>query len=1089
MSSSALRFLSVLALVGLHFEGLPAVEYFFDDFEGYVDDLGLVEDGGWMPVDVNTPVENATWTVMNPGGRAFPPTDNGRPSEGIFLISDSDKAGGDNPTGSGMSHDIWSPVFSCVGATAVWLHLDTSAQLNNNGVCVFDIDVTTNEGADWTNVFRSVAPGRGVPPLPTTGNADGVFGLLHVDLSAQAAGKPDVRFRLRHFEPNDDWWIAVDNVIVDDQPPGNGATNLLLETFDGGIPDTWTVRSDATPPNTGASTWNTEDTCKRILVNFNGGTFPDGVDGRRLHRLDGKSAIMESGCAAEAAEDEYLITPAFNCTNATDVFLHFKSNCLVDSSTQEVLLSLDGGETFEAEPIFSYVLGGLMASGEEPFFAERTFEIPAAVGESEVAFAFHFRGPGEDAAWGIDDVRVSANGTGFEQRTCQNRQFAVSAYDPAAGSISMTWKTIPGDEGFSILANGAPIGATLAAGTTSFTHTSPPPGSAITYRLQSRKAGSVELECEAPPVNTFTCVSDLSCCADQGLKTVRLTWTPGSNLGGAGYKVLRDGATIQSAVPFTANTFTDTVGGPGTYLYELALDGGDPAQCPGLSLECTAVFVGGDAIFYDDFDCYTTDADLTAAGWAIHEENSPVEMAAWTIRNPGGRDNPPLRDGRPSKGKFLVSDSDNASGENPTGTGISHDIWSPVLDATGRTEVWIHMDASLVLNNNGKAVFDVDVSVDGGANWVNVFRRVAPGRTEAEPLPLADIPEGFEGGPQVGNADGFFGPLDVDISAVAAGRPSFRFRLRQFEPNDDWWVAVDNVLVDTKPVRGGSRVLLDTEDFSGGIPDTWFVDSLDGIAPWMVADPCLISLLLSNGGLFPDSFDGRGLHHLDDSFAMVSADEFCATRAGDETLSTPTIDASDAAEVFLHFKSGIIPSDAIQEVLLSIDNGVTFDRANPIFSYNLGAGMLRDDESVYNELILSVPRAAGESQVVFGFHYLNSSQRTSYWAIDDVQVTAEGPAGGVFHRGDSDQNGNVELTDAIQVLGFLFLGSETRVPECRDAADADDNGEIQLTDAVRILGYLFLGGPAPPAPGPTSSPCGPDPSEDSLDCASYSACE
>ena len=44
--------------------------------------------------------------------------------------------------------------------------------------------------------------------------------------------------------------------------------------------------------------------------------------------------------------------------------------------------------------------------------------------------------------------------------------------------------------------------------------------------------------------------------------------------------------------------------------------------------------------------------------------------------------------------------------------------------------------------------------------------------------------------------------------------------------------------------------------------------------------------------------------------------------------------------------------------------------------------------------------------------------------------------------------------------------------EGADVGDADETALVNVTDAVFILNYLFLGGPAPPAPGPTS--CGPD---------------
>jgi hypothetical protein len=97
-----------------------------------------------------------------------------------------------------------------------------------------------------------------------------------------------------------------------------------------------------------------------------------------------------------------------------------------------------------------------------------------------------------------------------------------------------------------------------------------------------------------------------------------------------------------------------------------------------------------------------------------------------------------------------------------------------------------------------------------------------------------------------------------------------------------------------------------------------------------------------------------------------------------------------------------------------------------------------------------------------------------------------GSIGPVFHRGDSDDNGQLQLTDAVRILGFLFLGGQA--PTCFDAADADDNGQLQLTDAVRILGFLFLGGAPPAPPGPPPAPCGPDPSAVHLGCAQYGRC-
>ncbi|HVR75571.1 MAG TPA: hypothetical protein VMT52_14645, partial [Planctomycetota bacterium] len=107
--------------------------------------------------------------------------------------------------------------------------------------------------------------------------------------------------------------------------------------------------------------------------------------------------------------------------------------------------------------------------------------------------------------------------------------------------------------------------------------------------------------------------------------------------------------------------------------------------------------------------------------------------------------------------------------------------------------------------------------------------------------------------------------------------------------------------------------------------------------------------------------------------------------------------------------------------------------------------------------------------------------------INAIEVLPPGSGGVQFHRGDADDNGSLQLTDAVRILGFLFLGGPA--PTCLEAADADDNGSLQLTDAVRILGFLFLGGPPPAPPGPPPSPCGPDPAgSPDLGCDSYTSC-
>ena len=88
-----------------------------------------------------------------------------------------------------------------------------------------------------------------------------------------------------------------------------------------------------------------------------------------------------------------------------------------------------------------------------------------------------------------------------------------------------------------------------------------------------------------------------------------------------------------------------------------------------------------------------------------------------------------------------------------------------------------------------------------------------------------------------------------------------------------------------------------------------------------------------------------------------------------------------------------------------------------------------------------------------------------------------------FVRGHVDEDGAVNLSDAVQVFRYLFQGDTE--PPCLDAADADDSGFLNLTDGIHILGFLFQGGPPPAGPYPA---CGPDASADDLGCGRFSAC-
>ena len=60
------------------------------------------------------------------------------------------------------------------------------------------------------------------------------------------------------------------------------------------------------------------------------------------------------------------------------------------------------------------------------------------------------------------------------------------------------------------------------------------------------------------------------------------------------------------------------------------------------------------------------------------------------------------------------------------------------------------------------------------------------------------------------------------------------------------------------------------------------------------------------------------------------------------------------------------------------------------------------------------------------------------------------------YTGDSNNNGKIDLGDAITILSYQFSGGAT--PACFKAADANDDDKVNIADAITILGYQFQSG-------------------------------
>ncbi len=67
--------------------------------------------------------------------------------------------------------------------------------------------------------------------------------------------------------------------------------------------------------------------------------------------------------------------------------------------------------------------------------------------------------------------------------------------------------------------------------------------------------------------------------------------------------------------------------------------------------------------------------------------------------------------------------------------------------------------------------------------------------------------------------------------------------------------------------------------------------------------------------------------------------------------------------------------------------------------------------------------------------------------------------GAEFLCGDVDDNGRVDITDAVFLVTYIFGGGPA--PDPLESGNVDCNDRVDITDAVYIVTFIFGGGPTP----------------------------
>ena len=175
---------------------------------------------------------------------------------------------------------------------------------------------------------------------------------------------------------------------------------------------------------------------------------------------------------------------------------------------------------------------------------------------------------------------------------------------------------------------------------------------------------------------------------------------------------------------------------------------------------------------------------------------------------------------------------------------------------------------------------------------------------------------------------------------------------------------------------------------------------------------------------------------------------------------------------------------AVSAVVLSLTENLTLPPSGAALVARLTVGGVAPDEPgefVAGRIEFQDGCRGAGSGLLNVVTWMGSSVRPE---IGSCEFFVDGFPAPRFLRGDPNDDGKVDISDSLFILGCKFLG--TGCPGCRDAGDLNDSGDMDISDAVHGLNFLFSGGRPPGYPGPAA--CGADPTIDLLPNCTYARC-
>ncbi len=264
------------------------------------------------------------------------------------------------------------------------------------------------------------------------------------------------------------------------------------------------------------------------------------------------------------------------------------------------------------------------------------------------------------------------------------------------------------------------------------------------------------------------------------------------------------------------------------------------------------------------------------------------------------------------------------------------------------------------------------------------------------------------------------------------------------------------------------------------------LSALCSIALFAVVSLRTEAACISPGDLYDEPVDGLEL--VDLPIARVLHGVRPGSPSVHEYLAVADCGGSPALDIVIPWSDPSAPQPAVIQLKPTCDNRlprhvkVTFSQIHEKVSWFGVTGEGRDAGTQATE-------GAGKHALFFDHTegmqtiVIEGEEICIHEICTGCEVPPRLPSGAVFLRGDANRDGQIDISDVVTMLSFLFAGLET--PGCLDAVDSNDDGGIDIADAVRLLAYLFAGAPPPPGGGT----CQADLTHDSLDCVHPEPCQ